>query len=103
MSEKSNCCPNNSGNGVCIQTDKIYDSCRDKECVENVRVYLTEAHLFLSVKEIYNIKKHGQKERNKHKHKPLCNKLLPVKAFAGGYQLLVRAKPFKHIGRYGLR
>jgi hypothetical protein len=43
MSEKSNCCPNNTDNGVCIQTDKIYDSCRDKECIENLRVYLTEA------------------------------------------------------------
>lgn len=43
MSEKLNCCPNDSGNGVCIQTDKIYDSCRDKECIENLRVYLTEA------------------------------------------------------------
>ncbi len=43
MSEKANCCPNTSGNGVCIQTDKIYDSCRDKECIENIRVYLTEA------------------------------------------------------------
>lgn len=28
---------------VCIQTDKIYDSCRSKECVECVRVYLTES------------------------------------------------------------
>ena len=26
---------------VCIHTDKIYDSCRDKDCIENVRVYLT--------------------------------------------------------------
>lgn len=43
MSEKNNCCPNGSSNGVCVQTDKIYDSCRDKECIENMRVYLTEA------------------------------------------------------------
>lgn len=43
MNENSNCCQNTSGNGVCIQTDKIYDSCRDKECIENLRVYLTEA------------------------------------------------------------
>jgi len=27
---------------VCIQTDKIYDSCRSKECIECMRVYLTE-------------------------------------------------------------
>lgn len=26
---------------VCIHTDKIYDSCRDKDCLENLRVYLT--------------------------------------------------------------
>ena len=26
---------------VCIHTKKIYDSCRDKDCLENVRVYLT--------------------------------------------------------------
>lgn len=42
MNEKS--CP--SGNGgfkeaVCIHTDKVYDSCRDKDCLENIRVYLT--------------------------------------------------------------
>ena len=27
---------------VCIHTKKIYDSCRDKDCFEDVRVYLTE-------------------------------------------------------------
>ncbi len=26
---------------VCIHTNRIYDSCRDKECIENVRVYPT--------------------------------------------------------------
>ena len=26
---------------VCIHTDKVYDSCRDKDCIENIRVYLT--------------------------------------------------------------
>ena len=26
---------------VCIHTDKVYDSCRDKDCIENLRVYLT--------------------------------------------------------------
>lgn len=28
---------------VCIHTDKIYDSCRDKDCLENIRVYFTAA------------------------------------------------------------
>ncbi len=32
----------NSGD-TCIETKKVYDSCRDKECIENLRVYLTEA------------------------------------------------------------
>ena len=35
----------NTGNcikeAVCIHTDKVYDSCRDKECLEDLRVYLT--------------------------------------------------------------
>ncbi len=35
----------NGGNcikeAVCIHTDKVYDSCRDKECLEDLRVYLT--------------------------------------------------------------
>ncbi len=46
MNEKNtNCCNpcNNQGSdSVCIHTQKVYDSCRDKECIENVRVYLTE-------------------------------------------------------------
>ena len=43
----SNCaCGNNANCGsgdTCIETKKVYDSCRDKECIENIRVYLTEA------------------------------------------------------------
>ncbi len=43
----SNCSSagNNNCNGgdTCIETKKVYDSCRDKECIENLRVYLTEA------------------------------------------------------------
>jgi|LSQX01.3.fsa_nt_gb hypothetical protein len=27
---------------VCIQTDKVYDSCREKDCLEDLRVYLTK-------------------------------------------------------------
>ena len=26
---------------VCIHTRKVYDSCRDKECLQDLRVYLT--------------------------------------------------------------
>lgn len=46
MSEKtlSGCNPcGNGGGNSCIETKKVYDSCRDKECIENIRVYLTEA------------------------------------------------------------
>ena len=28
---------------VCIHTKKIYDSCRDKDCIEDLRVYPTQA------------------------------------------------------------
>lgn len=34
-------CDTNFREAVCIHTDKIYDSCRDKDCLENIRVYLT--------------------------------------------------------------
>ena len=49
MSDRGNSsCNSNNTNGlcsneVCIQTCKVYDSCRDKECIENLRVYLTES------------------------------------------------------------
>ena len=26
-------------NSVCIHTDKVYDSCKDKDCIEDARVY----------------------------------------------------------------
>ena len=38
-----NPCADSTSDSVCIQTNKIFDSCRDKECIENLRVYLTEA------------------------------------------------------------
>lgn len=37
-----NKCACDTSDSVCIHTRKIYDSCRDKECIENIRVYLTE-------------------------------------------------------------
>ncbi len=37
----NNCCGTNFREAVCIHTDKVYDSCRDKDCLENIRVYLT--------------------------------------------------------------
>lgn len=35
-------CGTNFREAVCIHTDKIFDSCRDKDCLENIRVYLTQ-------------------------------------------------------------
>ena len=34
-------CDTNFKEAVCIHTDKVYDSCRDKDCLENIRVYFT--------------------------------------------------------------
>ncbi len=36
-------CGTNFREAVCIHTDKIFDSCRDKDCLENIRVYLTQS------------------------------------------------------------
>ena len=41
MNEKSCGAGNGFKEAVCIHTDKVYDSCRDKDCLENIRVYLT--------------------------------------------------------------
>ena len=43
MNEKNcrNRCEQGFKEAVCIHTDKVYDSCRDKDCLENIRVYLT--------------------------------------------------------------
>lgn len=41
MSENNNlreCCFNSDN--ACVQTNKVYGSCKDKECLENLRVYL---------------------------------------------------------------
>ena len=41
MNEK-NCAPDcGFKEAVCIHTDKVYDSCRDKECIQDLRVYFT--------------------------------------------------------------
>jgi len=34
---------NDVKDAVCIHTDKIYDSCKDKDCIEDARVYFTAA------------------------------------------------------------
>lgn len=39
--EFGNCCPDDQRGGLSIHTKKITDSCRDKDCIEDLRVYLT--------------------------------------------------------------
>ena len=36
------CSPRASGDTVCIETNRILDSCRDRDCYEKVRVYLSD-------------------------------------------------------------
>ena len=36
-------CGTNFREAVCIHTDKVFDSCRDKDCLENIRVFLTQS------------------------------------------------------------
>lgn len=47
MAENRNFCPDSEGllsrDGVCIDCQRVLDSCRDKDCFEDVRVYLTDA------------------------------------------------------------
>ncbi len=44
MSDKNNSCSNSTiRDKVCIHTDKVYDACREKDCLEDLRVYLTRS------------------------------------------------------------
>lgn len=43
QNDRGNGCGTNFREAVCIHTDKVYDSCRDKDCLENIRVYLTKS------------------------------------------------------------
>lgn len=38
----SQSCNNRHNDSTCIDADKIYDSCRDKDCLEDLKVFLTE-------------------------------------------------------------
>lgn len=42
MSDNRNCLGNHSKEEICIDTYRVLDSCRDKDCFENVKVYLTD-------------------------------------------------------------
>ena len=44
MSENKACCQNDKGlpkirEAVCIDTNRVYDSCADKDCLADLRVY----------------------------------------------------------------
>ena len=41
VQEYGNCCAEDPRCGLSIHTKKITDSCRDKDCIEDLRVYLT--------------------------------------------------------------
>ena len=41
VQERVNCCADDLREALAIHTKKITDSCRDKDCIEDLRVYLT--------------------------------------------------------------
>ena len=44
MSENKNCnVPSKIKEAVCIDTNRVYDSCADKDCLEDLRVYFTDS------------------------------------------------------------
>ena len=46
MSESRNnssSCANDNRGAICIDTNRVFDACRDRDCFENARVYLTSA------------------------------------------------------------
>ncbi len=42
MGAERNCSQRDVRDSVCIQTEKVYDICKDKECLEDLRVYFSE-------------------------------------------------------------
>ena len=42
MGAERNSNPSCARDSVCIQTEKVYDICKDKECLEDLRVYFSE-------------------------------------------------------------
>ena len=45
MADNKNCCETNLNHikeAICIDTNRVYDSCADKECLKDLRVYLTD-------------------------------------------------------------
>ena len=46
MADNNKNCPeanlNHIKEAICIDTNRVYDSCADKECLKDLRVYLTD-------------------------------------------------------------
>ena len=42
MLDNKNCSNPHQKENICIDTYRVLDSCRDKDCYENVKVYLTD-------------------------------------------------------------
>lgn len=84
MAENKNCFHgNNNTETVCIDCNRILDSCRDKDCFEDVRVYLTGFG-----QEI--IEKTGSIKVKSTKVVWTCLDLEPVQFNRGFYQITVR-------------
>lgn len=41
FSQGTSGCDREIKDAVCVHTDKVYDSCKDKDCIEDARVFLT--------------------------------------------------------------
>ena len=83
MAENKNCPHGNKAETVCIDCNRILDSCRDKDCFEDVRVYLTGIG-----QEI--IEKTSSIKVKKTKVVWSCLDLEPVQFNRGFYQITVR-------------
>jgi len=42
MADRNSCLTGGGRDSICIDVNRIFDSCRDKDCFENTRVFLTE-------------------------------------------------------------
>lgn len=58
MPDNKNCCKRQIREAVCIDTDRVYDSCADKDCLADLRVYFT-ANAQQIINEATNIRCRG--------------------------------------------
>ena len=83
MADNKNCFHGNDTETVCIDCNRILDSCRDKDCFEDVRVYLTGFGQEI-IEKTSNIKVKSTKVVW------TCLDLEPVQFNRGFYQITVR-------------